>query len=60
MSRLAIGFATRMRKLVVGSEGETIPLSDGKHPNMSSPDEEAQDDWAIITVDLPDRESSDH
>ena len=41
MSSLAIGFAVRMRKQVIGSEGETTPRSHGKRSRQSSPDEEA-------------------
>ena len=41
MSRLAAGFTARMHKWAAGSEGETIPLSDGKRPKRFSPDEEA-------------------
>ena len=59
MSSLATGFAIRMRKRVVGSEGETTPRSRGKRSRQSSPDEEAQKDWAIISVDSPDRAPND-
>ena len=59
MSRLTIRFAAWMHKQDVGSEGETTPISDGKRLNLSSLDEEAQMDWAIISVDSPDRASND-
>ena len=59
MSRLATGFATRMHKQAASSKGESTPISDGKHPKRSSPGEEAQKDWAIISVDSPDRASND-
>ena len=51
MSKLVLGFATRMRKRVAGSEGGSTPIFDGKRPKRSSPDEEAQKDWVIIPVD---------
>ena len=41
MSRLAVGFATRMSKRAVGSKGEITSISDGKHPKRYSPNEEA-------------------
>ena len=44
MSGLAIRFVVRMRKRVVGSEGETTPKSGGKRLRRSSPYEEAQKD----------------
>ena len=59
MSSLAIEFATRMLKRVVGSEGETTPKSDGKWSKWSSLNEEAQKDWTIISVDSLDRASND-
>ena len=44
MSMLAFGFASWMQKWVVDSEDESTPISDGKHPRQSSPNEEAQKD----------------
>ena len=41
MSRLSVMFSVRIRKRVVGSKGETTPISNGKRPKWSSPDEEA-------------------
>ena len=54
MSSLATGFATRMSKRPVGSEGETTSSSNGKWMKLSFPDEGTQKDWAIISVDSPD------
>ena len=48
-----------MCKRARGSEGETTPRSDGKRLRRSSPDEEAQKDWVIISVDSPDRVPND-
>ena len=59
MSSLVAGFATHMRKRAAGLEGETIPSSDGKRMKRSSPDEEAQKNWAIISVDSIDQASND-
>ena len=59
MSSLAAWFASLMRKWAVGLEGETTPRFDGKRSKRSSPDEEAQKDWAIISVDSLDRASND-
>ena len=53
MFKLAIGFAARMSKRAADSEGESTPITDGKRPKRSSPDEEAQEDWAIILVEIP-------
>ena len=44
MSMLASGFASWMRKRVVDSENESTPISNGKRPRQSSPNEEAQKD----------------
>ena len=44
MSMLASGFASWMRTRVVDSEDESTPISDGKRPRQSSPNEEAQKD----------------
>ena len=41
MSSLVARFATRMCKLIAGSEGETTPNSDGKRMKRSSPNAEA-------------------
>ena len=41
VSRLVARFTLRMCKRAVGSEGEYTPISDGKRPKRSSPDEEA-------------------
>ena len=60
MSRLVAGFIVQMHKRVAGSEGESTPISDGKHQKRSSLDEEAQKDWAIISVDSPDLSFNDH
>ena len=46
-------------KQVVGSKGETTPRSDGKRSKESSPNEEAQKDWPIISMDSPDQASND-
>ena len=51
MSSLVVGFAARMRKRAGGSEGETTPRSNEKRSKQSSPDKEAQKDWAIISMD---------
>ena len=59
MSSLAARFATWMHKRVTGSEGETTLSSDGKRLKRYSLDEEAHKDWAIISVDSPDRASND-
>ena len=59
MSRLAVRFFARMSKWVTDSEGESTPISDGKCPKRSSPDGEAQKDWAIILVDSPNQASND-
>ena len=59
MSRLVVGFAARVRKRATFLEGESIPISDGKHLKRFSPDEEAQKDWAIILVDSPNQASND-
>ena len=40
-------------------QGETTPRSDGKRSKWSSPDEEAQKNWAVISVDSLDRASND-
>ena len=58
MSRLAIGFVVRMGKQATGFKGETTPIFDGKLPKLSSPNEEAHKDWAIISVDSTDRASN--
>ena len=54
MSRLAVGFAARLHKQAASSKGESTLISDGKRSKRSSLDEEAQKDWAIISVDFPD------
>ena len=59
MSMLAVGFAALMRKRATNSDGETTPSFDGKRMKQSSPDEKAQKDWAIISMDSPDRASND-
>ena len=58
MFRLVDGFAAQMCKRAVGSEGESTPISDGKRPKQSSPDEEAQKDCTIILVDSPNQASN--
>ena len=50
-SSIAAGFATWMWKRAAGLEGKIAPISDGKRSKRSSPNEEAQKDWAIISVD---------
>ena len=59
MSSLVARFTARMRKRVAGSKGETTPRFDGKRSKRSSPDEEAQKEWTIISVDSLDRASND-
>ena len=59
ISKLFVGFAERMRKQAVGSEGEPSPISNGKRPKWSSPNEEAQKDRVIISVDSLNRASHD-
>ena len=51
MSNLVVGFAVRMCNQAMGSEGETTPISGGKRSRLSSPNEQAQKDRAIILVD---------
>ena len=51
MSMLAAGFSARMHKRAVGLEGESTPIFDGKRSKCSSLDEQAQKDWAIISID---------
>ena len=41
MSRLVVRFSTWMCRQVVGSEGESTPISDRKRQKRSSSDEEA-------------------
>ena len=53
MTRLTAGFAARMHKPAAGSEGESTPISDEKRSKQSSANEEAQKDWAIISMDSP-------
>ena len=59
MSSLAVRFAVRMCKRVVGSEGGTTYILYRKRSKRSSPDGEASKDWAIISVDSLDRASND-
>ena len=59
MPSLATRFATLMRKRAAGPKGETTPSFDGKRMKWSSLDEEARKDWAVISVDSPDRASND-
>ena len=59
MSRLAVRFTARMHKWATGSKGESTPISDGKRPKRSSPNEEVQNDSAIISMDSLDRASND-
>ena len=54
MSMLAARFAAQVPKRVANSKDASTPISNGKHSGRSSPDEEAQKDWAIIPVDSPD------
>ena len=56
---LVVGFIARMRKRAAGSKGEAASNPGGKRPRRSSPDEEAQKDWAIILVDSPVKSPSD-
>ena len=55
MSSLPAGFIVQMRKWATGSEGETTSRFCGKRLRWSSPYEEAQKDWAIISMDSLDR-----
>ena len=41
MSMLTVGLAAWMRKRVADSKDESTPISDGRSPRRSSPDEEA-------------------
>ena len=59
ISRLAAGFATWVHKQVACLEGEFAPISDGKRPKRSSPNEEDQKDSIIIPVDSLDQASND-
>ena len=59
MSMLAAEFAAQMRKRDVDLEGEPTLTHDGKRPKRSSPNVEAEKDWAIIPVDSSDRASND-
>ena len=59
MSSLATGFTAQMRKWAAGLEGKTTPKSDGKRSKQSSPNEEVEKDWIIISVDSSDRASND-
>ena len=54
MSKPITGFAAQMRKQATSSEGETTPIFDKKRSKLSSTDEEAQKEWAIILVNSPD------
>ena len=59
ISSLAARFA-RMHKRATSFERETTPsfeVLDGKRPKWSSPNREAQNSLAIITVDSPKRAS---
>ena len=51
MSRLPARFSSRMCKRDEGSVGESTPIFDRKLLNRSSPDEDTEKDWAIISVD---------
>ena len=59
MSMLVVGFAAQMRKRVMNLEDEPTPISNGKHPERSLPDEEVEKDWAVIPMDSSDRASND-
>ena len=59
MSSLVIEFSAQMRKRATGLESEATSSSGGKRSRRSSPDEKAQKNWAIISMDSPDRASSD-
>ena len=59
MSILAAGFAALMRKRATSSDGETTPNFYGKWMKQSSPNEGAQKDWAIISMNSPNRASND-
>ena len=54
MTRHVIGFITLMHKQATGSEVESTPISYRKRSKRSSPDKEAQKDWAIILMDYLD------
>ena len=59
MSMLAIRFSACMGKRDVDLEDEPTPISDGKHPKQSLPDEKAKKNWAIIPEDSLNRASID-
>ena len=59
MSSLAVGFATQMRKRATVLEGETTSSSCGKRARQSPPNEGAQKNWAIVSVESPDLTSND-
>ena len=59
MSSLVTGFAVQMRKRATGSKGETTPRSGGIRSRRSSSNEEVKKDWAIISMDSPDRAPND-
>ena len=44
MSILSAGFVARMHKRATDLKGESTPISDGKRPNRSFPDEETWKD----------------
>ena len=49
-----------MRKWATVLEGETTSSSCGKRARQSPPNEGAQKDWAIVSVESPDLTSNDH
>ena len=59
MSNLATEFAAWMRKRTIGSKGEATSISGGKRSRQFPPDDRAQKDWAIVSVDSLDRASND-
>ena len=59
MTMLATRFAALMRKRVASLDDEFTPIPDRKCPKWSSPNKEAEKDWAIIPMDSPDRASND-
>ena len=59
MFNLATGFAVRMSKWAVGPEGEATSTSKGKRSRRFPPDEGAQKDWAIVSMESPDQASKD-
>ena len=54
MSSLVVGFPVRMLKRAMSAQGETTPVSKvsgGKRPKKFGPDEKAQRNLVIISMD---------